>query len=112
MAKSKKKAAKAAEVVLTREHFLNASAPQKFDIPAMGGVVFIKPLSAEDVVGGVENDTMILKSVCDEKGHPVFTEADLPNIKAMKAGVFVGLLKAITKLNGFSEEGIEEAQGN
>lgn len=114
---------------MKREDILKAGKPktEPVIIPQLengnGPVVLtIRQLSAAQIASMVDkvrdgsdvtaSMLQIVASVVDEvTGDPIFTEADIPEIEQMSAGVIAHLNTAINKLNSFTNN-VQEVEKN
>jgi len=56
---------------------------------------------------------MVAMSACDSEGHLLFSDVDAPRItKRMRAATINRYCAAVQKINGLSDEEMEEALGN
>lgn len=95
-------------------------------VPAWGGDVFVSEMSAATrdqwekklVEEREESDkisssraALVIITVVDEKGNPLFTEKDIPQIGKLSSMALDPVIKAAQKLNGLDIK-IEEAEKN
>jgi hypothetical protein len=122
---------------LTKEAFFGANDRpiEPFELPeelyGEGAVVFLRPLDGEqraevekkwtprpDGSRPAQKDpagwrwAMLLVSVVDEQGRPLFTDKDRSQVLARNAAVIDDLIDRICTLNGLTEESIEDRAKN
>lgn len=54
--------------------------------------------------------TLISKSVCDEAGELLFTDADIPALLNMPASIALKIYDAANELNGLKAEAVDKAE--
>lgn len=121
-------------MALSRDQILSApdasSLPLKpVKVPEWGGEVFVRSLSGAErdaleaaLVSdkkGDKSDRMrnirarfVVASACDEKGVPLFTEADIQALGNKAAKPIDRVFSVAQKLNGLSNDDVEELAGN
>lgn len=110
-------------MALTRDQILSANtAPviTEVDVPEWGGKVAIRVLSGrqrerfENAINNHSNLRALLVSlsVCDEKGSPIFSEADV-NVLGEKSGkALKRVFDASIKHSAIGKESVEELEKN
>lgn len=98
--------------LLTADDFLSSSSSLKrVEIPEISkdgkpGVVFLKPLTAGDILDHMkltperqsENNThLIIRSVVDENGNPLFNSESAQSLRSVRASVYSRLVNEISK---------------
>lgn len=98
--------------------------PRKIALPELGEgeFAYIRIMDADDLIRLQELDSELsdadaktgtamaawcVLGMCDEKGKPLFTEADLPKIKRWPYFTLVRCANAIAELNGATEEAMK-----
>jgi len=84
--------------------------PIRVDVPEWGGCVYIRPISAAESLLFVNSKSdpgdsavrLLVLSVTDELGNAIFTEGDLPKVKAKSFKVVMHIQEEALKLNGLS----------
>lgn len=102
---------------LTAKDFKNKGR-KKVKVKELDGYVFIKKLSVgeafsfrkDDISDDDRSHKMIMQSVVDDDGRPVFT--DVEQVQNCGLAEFTELTKAILDYNGLSEEIQEETRKN
>ncbi|MDL2280150.1 hypothetical protein LJC15_05795 [Desulfovibrio sp. OttesenSCG-928-G11] len=104
---------------LDREGYLNRAVIKQIPLPD-GSVVCIRALPASLIVSGAEDATktfesanMLVQSLCDENGKPLFTEGEKDQAMTIDHMALKVILKEILDLNGLrppkeGEEGAPE----
>lgn len=102
---------------LTREQILRSwqaeDKPLPVEVPAWGGTVYVKRLSAAEVTElGGDEDTVayraFVRAVIDANGERLFQDGDVPALMARPYATIVTLLKTVMDHNGMSAEAAEE----
>ena len=90
-------------------------AVEKVDVPEWGGVVYVRPLRARDVIGLAELDPerttieMTLRAACDEDGDALFVGDDAAAfVEGLEWDVVQRIGLAALKLNGLMQTGDEK----
>ena len=84
------------------------------ELPALGGSVWVRPLTVEDfnTVTTLEDEQsrtqMIVRSVCDAEGNPLFSLDQADQIRNMDLRTFMTLVRVINDVSGLSEPETEE----
>ena len=114
--------------MLNRSDILSKKELKKIcvSVPDWGGDVFVSEMSAQtrdqweqklidskEKGQGITNGraTLIVVTVVDEKGNPIFTEKDIPEIGKLSAMSLDKIISAAQKLNGL-EVSIEDIKKN
>lgn len=110
--------------ILNREAFLAAPAPEvvPVDLPALGGRVFVRELTAgerdrfETEHARSQNSDFRAKlmaaCVCDESGKRLFTDADAKKLANLPASHVEGLVRKIIEVNALSDQDVEDLEKN
>ena len=116
--------------MLTRDQILSmAPRVKEILIPEWGGNVFIRPLTLLEVtllgelstkILGGEDGTrptdgavkVVLWGVCDDKGQPIFTDADMPILIKHGVSVFSRIQEEVMAFSGITKEAREELEKN
>lgn len=89
-----------------KEDIFAALAQQEERISFAGHTLVVRELaSAADVIG-IENDdsltySFVVKCTFDEAGEPLFTDEDIPRLKACAKAKLLPIIKAVSRVNGF-----------
>ena len=94
--------------------------PIKIEVPEWGGFVYIRPISAAESLqfisdsekGANKSDSavrLMVMSVTDSEGTPLFTEGDLPKVRAKSFRAIMRIQNEALKLNGLIDDGKEIA---
>ena len=108
--------------ILNREAILAADDYHReyVDMPEWGGGVYIQAISAKtglEIAARETSDTdrtrtfietLLVSSVVDEGGHPLFTNEDIPALMEKSRGAIDRLSNAIMKLNKIGSEDAEK----
>lgn len=87
-------------------------------VPEFGGDVFIAELTVDEAdqfrtlgADGVPaNVRLAVLGACDETGKRLFTEEDIPALRALPARAMTLIGNAVLRLNGSTEEAAEDAK--
>lgn len=104
--------------MLSREDILAIQdvAIQKVSVPEWGGDVYVRGARLEDSAffdslkadeDKTASQKMLVRFVCNEKGEPIFTEADVAALEKKSLKVFTRLMEVINSLNS-----VETAEKN
>lgn len=109
--------------MLSREAILNYNdlPTEKVSVPVWGGDVFVRTMTARErdnfersIVGDKEKDLdnirarLAVLTVCDENGKLLFSPEDANQLGTKSAKALDTLLPVIKRLNGMSEEDLDE----
>jgi hypothetical protein len=95
--------------MLTKEEILSITdkAVKEIEVPEWGGTVFVRGMTIEDTdyCKSMEDDPeslekMIIRFVCDDQGHALFTEDDIPLMKKKSYQSFQRIVKEFREFNG------------
>ena len=103
--------------MLTREAILSITdkAVKEVDVPEWGGSVFIKGLTfdQEEIFSRAEEEgdqdaaqRFLVNFICNADGIPLFTEADIPELKKKSVRAFTRIVNEVKAFN--SLEGAEK----
>lgn len=110
--------------MLTREQFFDfkTPAPVEVSVPALGGVVYVRVLSAGQrdalEVSNARLEAQDFRArltalvACSADGKPLFAPADEPSLSALPAYVLDPVVLAATKLNRLTPDDISELEKN
>ncbi|HEY1118781.1 MAG TPA: hypothetical protein VGE43_13795 [Acidimicrobiales bacterium] len=110
--------------MLSREAFLSASNPVAVDVrvPALGGAVKVREMTvAQKDAFEIENardkgryfrPRLVVASVVDADGSPMFGPADLEALAGRPASHLEPIVEAATKLNKYTPEDVKALEGN
>ena len=92
-----------------REEIIAALAVREEAFELGGRKLFARELaSAADVAAFVDNEDLgyklLVRCVFDEAGNPVFTDEDIPALKASAKSRLAPALRAVNRVNGFDVE--------
>lgn len=94
---------------------------KEVEVPEWDGYVFIKPLSAAEALEFAEAAKekksnaavrLVVISVVDDEGNPLFTDADIEQLKKKSMRAVMTIQKAALKLNGLSDDDEVKAAKN
>jgi len=109
--------------MLTREQILSADDLRHVDVevPEWGGTMRLRTITAKDRqkfhasgTKGVMNDFLerfIVACAVDDKNKPLFTEEDVKALGNKSANALNRVFEAAVELNGMSQRGVEDLQG-
>lgn len=96
--------------VLSRQAILDARPPtETVAVPEWGGDVIVRALSVNDAnkFGDIQKETamgaLIVASVVDEAGQPVFTEADIPALQEKSFAALKRVQDAVLRVSGMDQ---------
>lgn len=109
--------------VLTKEQILGVQdlIIERVDVPEWGGVVCVRPITGtdRDSLEIAFKDTRIgfrarlaAKSICDESGQRIFTDADVLALGEKNATALDRVITVALRLAGMTEAAAEEAEKN
>lgn len=110
--------------MLTREQILGSRDLQAVEVrvPEWSGSVFVRPMSAgererwEGFVTGETKEriraTLASRTVCDDAGELLFTEADVEALGAKSGAALTRIFEAALRLNRISKADVEDAEKN
>jgi hypothetical protein len=113
--------------MLTRDQILGAPEPElkPIPVPEWGGEVYIKVMSGTErdrweilafTDGKVNRDnfraTLLVKTLCDDKGNPIFTDVDVAALSAKPSPALVRLAKTAMKVNALTDSDVDELTKN
>lgn len=89
--------------------------PVEVEVPEWGGSVFIRPISAAESLQFIADNErnkdkgdsavrLMVLSVVDEDGNPLFTEGDLPKVREKSFRAIMRIQKEALKLNGLGDD--------
>jgi hypothetical protein len=108
--------------MLTREQILGSDdrTRREVKVPEWGGSVYVGVMNAnqreawevaaEGKSGALE--TLVVQTVCDEAGRPVFAADDLPALREKNGVVMMRLARAALQVNKLTKKDIEELEKN
>jgi hypothetical protein len=107
--------------VLSAEDILAAQdrEPVRVEVPEWGGVVLVKPMSAEeatiftDLTGEDKKHSAVkVTALCvvDEAGKPLFTEDQARKLRSKSLAAFMRIQRVILKINGMTDEDAKTAK--
>jgi hypothetical protein len=92
------------------------------DVPEWGGVVKLRPMSAEESIayneavkaGDKRHGAVILASTClvDEEGKKLFTEDQARGLVKKSLAALLRIQKVALKVNGFVDDEVKEAKND
>lgn len=90
---------------LGKQAILAALAPQEERLELWGHTLVIRELaSAADVVRVEDDDNLtyhfIVRCTFDEAGEPLFTDDDIPQLKACSKAKLLPIIEAVSRVNG------------
>jgi hypothetical protein len=109
--------------MLTREQILKADDLRHVDVdvPEWGGVLRLRTITAKDrqkFHAGNQKGVMvdfqerfIVACAVDEKGDNLFTEDDLKALSGKSSNALNRVFEAAVELNGMSQRGVEDIEG-
>lgn len=101
--------------MLSRDQFFNGPKPQSktVHVPALGGVVGVKQMTvgeadryaAANAAAGDGNTRarLVVAVATDDQGKPLFTEADVPALAALRWDILDPIVEAASDLNALGE---------
>jgi hypothetical protein len=115
--------------MISRESFLAAAAPAaapriEVPIPALGEgeTVFVRPMTAGERDRFEQHQVkdphtrfrsrILIASVCDENGLPMFTEADTPQLENLPSPIVEPILLAALRANKLRDEDLDDTRKN
>lgn len=97
--------------VLTGEDLLRGVGAKPFEVPELGGVVYLRSLPAGDVLdfSSASDDnrhdailTLIAKAAVTPDGQPLFSPDQVARLREMSITVFMRLSSAVTEMAGLT----------
>jgi len=111
-------------MALSRDQILGAPKPElvEVQVPAFGGSVFVKPFTIgvsekfyDDnaaAKGADYSARLIVATVVDEAGSPLFTDADIPAIREIPAQSLKDVVQAALRANRILDDPVGDAEKN
>jgi hypothetical protein len=109
---------------LTKDEILKRGDAKKWervDVPEWGGHVNVRVMTARERDGlehRFKNSNvgyrayLVAMLSCDDKGEDLFASGDIPALEEKSATAMTRVVKVAMRLNGMTEESIEEAEKN
>lgn len=110
---------------LSREAILGADdlRTETVEVPEWGGSVTIRTMTGSDVDALQSvlaepdgrrrfRDALLVATVVDDNGAPLFAPADVPALRTKAAAALSRVANASMRLNGLSSEAVESAEKN
>lgn len=110
--------------MLTRDQILAGPRPQvvEVEVPALGGKVAVRGMTIGDRDafeianakdgGKFFRARLVVASVVDAEGRPMFAASDLPALASLAGGTFEPVVDAATKLNKYTPDEVAKLEGN
>jgi hypothetical protein len=108
------------EKILSKEDIVACEdlPPEKVYVKEWKGHVYVKPITLGERIkweGAIKPEdpslsayTLLIHSLCDAAGQPIFTEADLPTLRKKNAAAILRLFKIAQRVSKLRGKDIEE----